>query len=113
MVRTNDTAGLKCAPLSGPRRAIRTASTATVAPVFASSATALSFVRCSAAMPEPMTAAASAVLPNPSASRRRDSGSFAISTRHTADLPHALLHLEAVERCNRQLDEWFDPVLQR
>src|SRR5207248_10522260 len=69
---TSDTAGLKCAPLTGPKSAISVASTATVAPVFARSATAaLPPASRSAMTPEPTTVAASRSDPIASADRRR------------------------------------------
>ena len=74
-----DTAGLKWAPLMGPSSAIRVASTATVAPVLARSATAtLPPLRRSAMIPEPTTVAASSAEPKPSALSRRDSDSVCI-----------------------------------
>jgi len=69
----SDTAGLKWAPLTGPRSAISVPKTATVAAVFASSATAtLPPARRSAMMPEPTTVAAKSKDPINSAIRRRD-----------------------------------------
>ena len=69
---TKDTAGLKWAPLTGPNNAINVARTATVAPVFAMSATArFPAASRSAMIPEPITVAASSNEPKPSAARRR------------------------------------------
>src|SRR5271166_5107399 len=74
-----DTAGLKWAPLNGPSSAIRVASTATVAPVLARSATpVLPPLRRSAMIPDPTTVAANSADPRPSASTRRDSGLLCI-----------------------------------
>src|SRR5271168_1235060 len=75
----NDTVGLKCAPLRGPRSAINVANTATVAPVLAISATArFPPARRSAMTPEPTTVAASNKEPKPSANNRRGRGSACI-----------------------------------
>ena len=65
---TSDTAGLKCAPLTGPNTSIRMYSPPTVASVLASSAMAtLPPARRSAMMPEPMTMASSNAVPSASA----------------------------------------------
>jgi hypothetical protein len=67
-----ETAGLKCAPLMGPRSAMSVASTATVAAVFANNATArFPPASRSAMIPEPITVEANSVDPRPSATSAR------------------------------------------
>ena len=67
------TAGLKCAPDSGPRIVINTTRIAPVAMVLPSKAMAtLPPASCSAMMPDPTTVATSIIVPNHSANNRRD-----------------------------------------
>ena len=66
------TAGLKCAPLTGPKTSINTYSPPTVASVFAISASAmLPPAKRSAMMPEPITTVSSSSVPSASAKSLR------------------------------------------
>src|SRR5271166_1089112 len=100
-----DTAGLKWAPLNGPSSAIRVASTATVAPVLARSATpVLPPLRRSAMIPDPTTVAANSADPRPSTSARRESGLLCIvgaGIRCTTNRVQALLEPHPVDRGER------------
>src|ERR1700722_13030657 len=103
---TKDTAGLKCAPLTGPRSAIKVARTATVAPVFAMSATAkFPAASRSAMIPEPITVAASRSEPKPSAAMRRN---MTLDIRCRGAMPdraQLLAQRHWVQGCDRQLSE--------
>src|SRR5271166_6001886 len=113
----SETAGLKWAPLKGPSSAIRVASTATVAPVLARSATAtLPPLRRSAMIPDPTTVAASNADPRPSANSRRDSGLVCIvgtGIRCMTNRVQAFLEPHPVDRGERETQEQFDPRLHR
>src|SRR5271170_2278468 len=104
-----DTAGLKCAPLTGPKSAINVASTATVAAVFASSATArFPPASRSAVMPEPITVAANRSEPKPSAMSSRRSMLSGLSCRAFPDITELCFQRHTIERVDRQVNEKLD-----
>src|ERR1700744_6399510 len=81
------TAGLKCAPDTGPRGPIKTTRIAPVGSVLQRSASAASLVRLSAMMPEPTTVATNSAVPSASAASRRlrsNPGMRALSARRRA-----------------------------
>src|ERR1700722_19251408 len=108
-----DTAGLKCAPLMGPKSAISVASTATVAAVFANSATArLPPARRCAMMPEPITVAANNIDPRVSATSRRSMLSRLGSGVALADLAQSSLQRHTIEGADWKADQEFDASFQ-
>ncbi len=108
------TTGLKCAPLIGPKTAIRVASTATVANVLASSATApLPAASLSAMMPEPMTQAASSSAPSASAATLRHMFKRLASVGRNFPMScKLLLQLHAVQRTDGQAGENLDATFE-
>src|SRR5688572_30846423 len=95
--------GLKCAPLMGPNNAMSVASTATVASVFASSASAaFPPASPSAMMPEPITQAASSMAPRDSARIRAATSGHFIRGPHGTDVAQAFLQLDAIQRLQRK-----------
>ncbi len=101
-----ETAGLKCAPLMGPKRAINVASTATVAAVFANSATArLPPASRSAMIPEPITVAASRIEPR-AFGEERPAQPLKRTLRQCAfaDVAQPRLQRHTVERIDRQAE---------
>src|SRR5271170_1993029 len=106
-----ETAGLKCAPLMGPKSAINVARTATVAAVFASSATArFPPASRSAMIPEPITVAAKRSEPKPSARSARWSTLSGLGCRAAlSDLSELRLQSHSVEGVDGKAGKELDP----
>src|SRR5882672_8963364 len=109
---TNDTAGLKCAPLTGPNTSMRTYRPPTVASALASRAMAMFPPdRRSAMMPEPITTASNNAVPRSSAnSRCRTVLSAPLAS---SNFVQALLQHDPVQLQQRQVQEQLDAILQQ
>src|SRR5262245_47680607 len=112
------TAGLKCAPESGPKTRISTARMAPVASVLHRSASASSPASFCAMMPEPTTAASkrrSPTIRKMRVVRARASarlGHLAGRSLHAADLLEPLLQAQPIEAADRQRRENANALMQ-